>query len=138
MDNSLSAIMFFARHPTQTPDEVFNMLQERMIAMLWCKYFLCGSTYQADQWLSNWQKDIIVLSTDDFERLGAPVNLSINDVLGKPDISPSLRHEIERQLDTPPIQDGIDPVLALIMLSFFEEFNTMAKLRKELINEFQD
>lgn len=141
--NKFEPILCFSRNPMQTPEDVFDMLQERMITMLGCAYSEKGlslinwtpasaATYAEADALSGWQTSSVILDADDFDRLGEPVNLSMADVLGTPRIDKGLKKEIESQLNIEPVTEGLDPVTIFIALAAFEYVDEIAKRRKTM------
>ena len=133
-------ILCFARNPRQTPDEVFDMLQERMMTLLGKAYSdkgvgLCNwvGVEQADETelaaLADWQASSLVLDSFDFERLGAQTGLSMVDVLGRPKVTPEQRKAV---LNAVVQNDGgsFDPVIAFVTLSVFERIDEIARERR--------
>lgn len=149
MDNTIiegfEPILCFARNSTQTPEEVFEMLQERMTTALGISYFHKGislfnwkpenaATLDEMEVLSDWQHSHLTLTVPDFDRLGEPVDLSIGDILGSPKIWEDQKRELMKQFDDNDDPDFIDPVITFVILSAIETIDEMAKNKKEFSN----
>jgi len=146
MINTFEPLLCFARYPTQTPDEVFDMLQERMMTMLGYAYAEKGISflnwtpdspvsYSEMDAISYWHSTPMTLSTEDFDRLGKSVDLSMADVLGTPKVEPYMHKAIAKSLDVPDDSGSLDPVVSLITLAVFDRFNEIARQRQQVHQE---
>jgi hypothetical protein len=148
----INALLCFSRQETQTPEEVFEMIQERMITMLGCSYYQKGigifnwnpnskATYEEIEAITDWQHSSIDLTVKDFDRLGEVVGLSITEVLGYPHISPEYKEQIENQLSGEMNQvsdfdtNGFDPAAIFVILSTLDEIDDFVTQKKILINK---
>ena len=135
-------ILCFARNDHQTVDEVFDMLQERMMTLLGKVYIDngVGICYFVDEsqaskeeiaTILDWQTSSILLSPGDFERMGGDFGLTMLDVLGHPKISDAIKKVIASKFK--PQGDGtIDPVQALVTFAAFDKIDEMVKERKSI------
>jgi hypothetical protein len=140
-------ILCFAINQHQTPEEVFEMLQHRMVTMLGYEYYRNGislinwkpdhdATLEEMELIVNWYETDPAFKVEDFDRLGECVNLSIADVLGQPRIEPSDRRAIEKSFmgndnDDP---DFIDPVVTFVVLSALEKIDELAEQKINNLN----
>lgn len=151
--NTFNPLLCFARRPTQTPEEVFDMLQERMITMLGHSYYekginlinwspRCSASFSEIEEISDWQNSNLVLTVKDFDRLGECVGLSITEVLGYPNISEKNKKEIVIQFTKNDQSkdfsnseyeiNGFDPASVFVILSSLDLIDEMAIQLKEL------
>ena len=133
-------ILCFARNARQTPDEVFDMLQERMMALLGKAYADKGmgtcvwdgkASEEESGALSDWQASSVLLTAEDFDRLGAPLGLSMADVLGRPRVPKAYGDAIARRIKASR-DAGIDPVACFVTLSAFDRIGDMVADRKAM------
>jgi len=150
---TFNPLLCFARRASQTPEEVFDMLQERMITMLGHSYYEHGinlinwspdssATFDEIEKISNWQNSSLILSVKDFDRLGECVGLSITEVLGYPNISEEQSNEIDKQLEQGTDPDGFsredyktngfEPSSVFVILSSLDILDDMAIQMQEL------
>lgn len=134
-------LLCFARNPRQTPEEVFDMLQERMITLLGIKYaekgadLYCMSDDQVDKAkmlaISDWQTSTLCLDTGDFDRLGTKVGLSITDVLGRPRMTQFQKEAISKAVGQ---HDDIslDPTIAFVTLAVFDRIDDMVREQRAM------
>lgn len=151
--NTFNPLLCFARRPTQTPEEVFDMLQERMITMLGHSYYekginlinwspRCSTSFSEIEEISDWQNSNLVLTVKDFDRLGECVGLSITEVLGYPNVSEQHKKEIDLQItendqsqgfsNSEYDRNGFDPASIFVILSSLDIIDEMATQLKEL------
>ena len=134
-------ILCFARDESQTPDEVFDMLQERMMTLL-------GKTYSdkgvgSFRWvpdgvasqdelaaIADWQASSMILATEDFDRLGGKFGLSMADVLGRPRIPKAYQDAVRRKVRIK--GSCLDPVVSFVTLAAFDQIDEMARQRKDM------
>lgn len=132
--SNFDPILCFARSEDQTPDEVFDMIQERMKTLLGNVISgresnvvgMCdGDEFEE---LKNWNRGKAALSTNDFYRLGGGYGLEVADVLGKPKIAERDRQEILSQFEKNGTQ--LDAAIAYVTLATMDRIDEMAKERK--------
>lgn len=129
-------LLCFARSAQQTPDEVFDMLQERMKTMLGLKLQeerCSGSSGKnsspASKKLIDWRRSSDIISAKEFDKVGQKYGLSMADVLGCPVIRPEDRKEIAKSF-VHTDSKGFDPVAVLVTLTVFDRLEWISETRK--------
>lgn len=143
MKNSLGfePILCFARNARQTPEEVFDMLQDRMMTLLGRAYAEHGigkclwmpedkASKQEVATIADWQSSSMILGTEDFDRLGGAVNLSMSDVLGRPRIPARVQEAVLKRIK--PETPGLNPVVSFVTLAAFDQIEEMVKQRRAM------
>lgn len=139
MQDDFEPLLCFARNNHQTPDEVFDMLQERMITMLGYAYQKRQTTSASDATsiemprLTQWRRGQALLNVKEFDKIGEPIGLSIADVLGFPNIDPACRKSIEQQINVS-THHGLDYVAAYVTIAALDSIDLMVAQRRDMID----
>ena len=135
----IDPLMCFARSPTQTPDEVFVMFQERMMTLLGYAYATHGfcltnwtpfsdASKSEIEAIMDWHHFTMGMTCKDFDRLGEKVDLSMKDVLGRPILTSAQYIGIQHQFGPFDQKEGMfDPVLAAVALMAMDRIDDIAR-----------
>lgn len=127
-------ILCFANDASQTAEEVFKMLQDRMATLLayayrkakqghGCRCLDKNINHSILDKIANDQHSV-VLGSREFEELGNPFHLSMPDVMGTPHVPENYRRSIMQDITE---CGSLDPAAALVSLAALDQFDAMAK-----------
>lgn len=133
---NFNPLLCFASEASQTAEEVFNMLQDRMETLLkyaynkdkqgqghGCRCLDKNINHAILSKITN-EPHSVILDSREFEALGSPFHLSMPDVMGTPHIPENYRRSIMQGIKE---CGSLDPAAALVSFAALDQFDAMAK-----------
>ena len=146
-----NALMCFASSDQQTPDDVFNMIQERMRTVVGIALNTIGDEYEkrlascvssgfpSVESLKDWHHGEILFSPKCFDEAAASLRLSTADVLGAPSISDTDWFAIQkawtfqsRKDEAPLDYNGLDPAAIFVIFLTLDEIDNKVQERQKI------
>lgn len=142
-ENEFDPLLCFARSKHQTPDEVFDMLQERMRTIVGTSLASKGDEYE--KWLvsktnigwpsvgsiKDWQHGDLIFDSNCFDAFASYLGVSIADVMGTPVIAEDDQLIIGKTIGSTS-EAGLDPVSIFVVLAALDRIDEIAEDRRQL------